>query len=289
MKDNTYKMKEYWNGRAKVYRDVDREGLAAVCYIGRPEFYNRFFARFQEKAFSKLLKSSVTIKTRQPLALDVGCGTGRYLRLISRHNFSAIGVDISATMIEKAKNLASHNSQDLFLMSAASLGFRTSCFDMAYSVVALQHIPKDKQISAIKEVCRVVKQGGFILALEITDMRAQPPHVFAHPEKEWIHLFEKFGCKCRKVLPYEYAFPLRIFERIVSIFRYKFSSPEKELHIDGTTVEPEKISNIRKMLRLMNLLALKFMVYLSYPTEYLCFELSLKGSAQHRAFLFQRS
>src|SRR5580704_9170375 len=85
---------EYWRvhygRRAPVDLEADADGLNNVCHPGRPLWLNRYYARFQEVVFRKLLAAAVadpppggTTSGGPPRALDVGCGAGRWCRLLA--------------------------------------------------------------------------------------------------------------------------------------------------------------------------------------------------------------
>jgi len=97
------------------------------------------------------------------IALDFGCGVGRLTRGLARHFEKCYGIDISPTMIEKAKKLNREISNCEFLLNKEeNLNvFPTDHFDMVYAALVLQHIMNEEVIkSYVSEFVRVVKTGG---------------------------------------------------------------------------------------------------------------------------------
>src|ERR1700732_1480074 len=90
----------YWEDRARRFAG-ERDGLAAVCAYGMPGFYNRAIHLEQRLALEPWLK--VTAGTR---VLDVGCGVGRWSRLLAARGAQVTGVDLSPTMIHEARRRA---------------------------------------------------------------------------------------------------------------------------------------------------------------------------------------
>src|ERR1700689_5414889 len=90
----------YWEDRAQRFAG-ERDGLAAVCSYGMPEFYNRVIDWEQRLALAPWLR--VPAATR---VLDVGCGVGRWSRLLAGRGAEVLGVDLSPTMISEARRRA---------------------------------------------------------------------------------------------------------------------------------------------------------------------------------------
>lgn len=102
--------------------------------------------------------------------LDLGCGTGIFLCLLSRRGAFAVGVDTSREMLEIAKQRC---SAPLVLADADHLPFGRGCFDAVVSVTLLQNMPDPAM--TVKEIARVVKTGG-IVALTVLKHK--------HPQEE---------------------------------------------------------------------------------------------------------
>lgn len=91
--------------------------------------------------------------------LDVGCGSGNYTQAIFETGSRICGVDISEEMLGKARK---KNSQIEWVMGdARKLPFENNQFDGAASILATHHIKDIEQ--SFKEVCRVLKNGYFII------------------------------------------------------------------------------------------------------------------------------
>jgi ubiquinone/menaquinone biosynthesis C-methylase UbiE len=90
--------------------------------------------------------------------LEVGCGTGLVLSKIATFARSAIGVDLSPGMLQKAKA----RELDVQLGSATELPFEDARFDVTCSFKVLAHVPEIER--ALSEMARVTRPGGTILA-----------------------------------------------------------------------------------------------------------------------------
>ena len=93
--------------------------------------------------------------------LDVGCGKGRFARVLhERHpQASFVGLDLSEAMLHYVPSEISPAA-----VSMTSLPFRSQSFDRAYATESLEHAVDIER--AIAEICRVVKPGGRIVIID---------------------------------------------------------------------------------------------------------------------------
>jgi SAM-dependent methyltransferase len=154
----------YWEDRARRFAG-EGDGLAAVCAYGMPEFYNRAIHLEQRLALAPWLK--VKAGTR---VLDVGCGVGRWSRLLAARGADVTGVDLSPTMIAEAERRAAAEGvagrcrfqvQDL---SNLKVGER---FDLVLGVTVLQHILDTEALrTALTAMTAHLAPGGRMILLE---------------------------------------------------------------------------------------------------------------------------
>lgn len=89
-------------------------------------------------------------------ALDVGTGTGHFALFLAEHGARAAGVDISRPMLRVAT--AKEIMPPLVQADAGALPFGDCCFDLVFSVTALEFVPDPA--CAIAEMVRVCRPGG---------------------------------------------------------------------------------------------------------------------------------
>jgi SAM-dependent methyltransferase len=128
-----------------------REAYARLADGYLAEAHNPFM-RLEETTMLGLLPD-VTGKA----ALDVGCGTGRYLRILRERGAAlTVGLDLSPEMLGKARGLAPLARADLRALPIAA-----ARFDLVTSGLAVGHVAD--LATALAEMARVLVPGGTLL------------------------------------------------------------------------------------------------------------------------------
>jgi ubiquinone/menaquinone biosynthesis C-methylase UbiE len=138
----------------------------------------RFFVSLLDATRARLLERARTSPKDffAPLALctglnvlDVGCGTGDFLRLLAPivAPGEAVGLDLSETMIGEARKRSAENIENLSFRvgSALDLPFQVGSFDRILATQVLLHIPDPWR--ALAEMKRVLAPSGVISISEI--------------------------------------------------------------------------------------------------------------------------
>jgi ubiquinone/menaquinone biosynthesis C-methylase UbiE len=109
-------------------------------------------------------------------ALDFGCGPGRLTQALAEHFREVHGVDIAPSMIALAHQLNKFGERCIYhLNDRPDLQlFEANTFDLVYSWLVLQHMPKQLALGYIAEFARVTKPGG-VMVFQIPDRRQQTP------------------------------------------------------------------------------------------------------------------
>ena len=95
-------------------------------------------------------------------ALDFGCGAGRLTRALATHFGEAIGIDVSPSMIAKARSLNADLGNLRFIENRAARleAIADGSIDLVYSCMTLQHIPAGLALGYVAEFLRVLAPGG---------------------------------------------------------------------------------------------------------------------------------
>ncbi len=89
--------------------------------------------------------------------LDLGCGNGWASRFAAARGAEAVGVDLSAEMVERAQKRAGRR-EAYHRADFANLPFDDHAFDVAWSMEALYYAPDVPAV--LREVRRVLRSGG---------------------------------------------------------------------------------------------------------------------------------
>ena len=116
-------------------------------------------------------------------ALDFGCGVGRLSRALTEHFDEVLGLDLSHTMVERARQMNAGTPGCRFeVNSTPDLGtLDDRGFDLVISLITLQHVSDTEAVrSYLRELARVLAAGG-LLAVQVP-LRV-PRRVRWHPAR----------------------------------------------------------------------------------------------------------
>ncbi len=263
----SYRPREYWENLARDQLGLaeDVSGLGAVCYAGAPLWLNRFFAHFQRKALRGGLKR-VAWRTEGGVALEIGCGTGRWSRHLSTSG-NAVGIDIAPAMLSRARDLG--RGPQFCLGQAQALPFADNTFDLALSVAVLIHVPDELKPACAGELARVLRPGGRAIFCEGI-AQGRSGHVHTMPIDGWARLFAGQGMRMCYCEGYDYMPLLRLLHGASVILPARARTSQlaadsvKKL-AGGGPMTAASLNRLPPPVRL----AARLAVAVSYPVEHL--------------------
>jgi len=151
---------------ANVYDDERR----ALAYAGLA-FPGTYYLAFRD--IPGLLRKHVAGSR----ALDFGCGAGRSSRFLKEHDFRVTGVDISASMLEHARER--DPAGDYRLVRDGDLsGVASAAFDLVFSAFTFDNVPgREARAHLFGELRRVLAPGGRLVNL------VSAPEIYVN---EWV-------------------------------------------------------------------------------------------------------
>jgi SAM-dependent methyltransferase len=203
-----YSPKDYWENLAERFASVDADGLAPVLHPDSPSWFNHLIDDLQFRAVRRAV--AVAAIPAGARILDVGCGTGRWVRRYQQLGFRVTGVDKTLAMLHVAR--AHGAAAALIAGEAYSLPFPDSRFDAVSDITVTQHIPTHLQRQALGEMMRVIRPGGCVILMEL--IRGQGAHVFPRKPQDWIEQAASCGAKLVGWFGQEYLLLDRLFVHI---------------------------------------------------------------------------
>lgn len=94
-------------------------------------------------------------------ALEAGCGTGYLSWLLQKQrNWPVVPMDISSDGLRYAREMGTERAVQ---GDASNIPFAGGAFDLLLSIDVLAHLPRGAELSAAREMARVLKPGGLVV------------------------------------------------------------------------------------------------------------------------------
>jgi len=98
-------------------------------------------------------------------ALDIGCGTGAFSRLLAGRSERVVALDLSPRMIDTARARSkSHPNIEFEVMDVTEWEFREEAFDCIVSIATLHHLPME---GILLRMARALRVGGTLAILDL--------------------------------------------------------------------------------------------------------------------------
>ena len=100
-----------------------------------------------------------------PHALEIGCGTGAFARLLAARSGQVLALDLSPRMIELARASSPHQPNiDFQVADVLAWDFPAGRFDAIATITTLHHLPLETMLSKMKGALKV---GGVLVVLDL--------------------------------------------------------------------------------------------------------------------------
>ena len=180
------------DGHKRDWEDLGRmDPLWAVLSVEERR-YGRWnpddFFRTGEVEIAAAMARAQTLRPRfgRQRALDFGCGVGRLTRALASRFDEVVGVDISSSMLENARQLNQNQPRCQFVqINTGDLrDLPDAHFDYVYSYRVLQHQPTPEATERyLREFVRVTRPGGLIMI----QIPARLPLRFRMNWRRWVY------------------------------------------------------------------------------------------------------
>jgi 2-polyprenyl-3-methyl-5-hydroxy-6-metoxy-1,4-benzoquinol methylase len=140
---------------ADVWRDRyaasgNEASIAGYRYDFTSEWTRRYLLRILQR-----------IGLQSGIAVDIGCGVGKYVELLDDLGFRVTGIDYSSALIDQARQRLCNRKVTLLEGDFYKLPLQNSSQDLAISIGVLQHV-RDVRI-VLTETARILRPGGQLL------------------------------------------------------------------------------------------------------------------------------
>jgi SAM-dependent methyltransferase len=204
--------------RRRFPEPIQQDQAAAMLLAGRGQL-DAMYSEFEDlyRGTRDDIKSRQAVyferilqipQERRKLALDVGCGRGEFLELLSAYGFTAIGVDLNENMVTRCRDLgldAQHGDALEYLKSLA-----TDSHSLISAFHVVEHLPHKVLVALLDEALRALAPGG-VLILETPNPKnllvgscnfyLDPTHLNPIPEQLLRFLVEARGFVNPEVIP----------------------------------------------------------------------------------------
>lgn len=98
-------------------------------------------------------------------AMEIGCGTGEFARLLAERSDRVFGIDLSPNMIRIARERSKqYPNIDFQVANAVTWDFPIGQFDCIASIATFHHLPMEEMLSKVKAALR---PGGTLAILDL--------------------------------------------------------------------------------------------------------------------------
>jgi MPBQ/MSBQ methyltransferase len=111
------------------------------------------------------------------IALELGCGDGKTLLALAKHDCELVGIDISPAALKIARSALARDNQSAQLLQGdvTALPFEDESFDAVVAYHVLDHVYQEDREVAAEEIARVLSPGGtlFFRGFSREDLRSK--------------------------------------------------------------------------------------------------------------------
>ncbi len=198
----------YWDERARQF--AGHAPHKAAVYIDFSPLTHRLWASVQRAAVGRhvdLAKGS--------RALDLGCGTGRWLETFARRGVQGFGFDVAPTMRELARQAVAPFPSSCVVDRLDQVPDRSLDLVLSLNVLHVIHDAADLDAAIDAAALKLRTGGRFCIIVD------QQPGAFVagKSRSDWQRLIEPHGFRLVRVGAAEYSLPLTAYRKVVMAAR----------------------------------------------------------------------
>jgi ubiquinone/menaquinone biosynthesis C-methylase UbiE len=279
-----YSPKKYWSSLADGTHSTDASGFAPVLHPLAPPWFNQLIDSLQFRGLRRALAFAAVPSGAR--FLDVGCGTGRWVRRYEESGFAVVGVDATIGMLQIAR--AHGTRSPLAVGLAEAMPFSDAVFDCVSDITVVQHFPYELQSRALQEMIRVLKPGGWLILLELIWRRdsqiGKDSHVFPRQPRDWVSEVENRGASLVEWFGQEFLLVDRLYVRLAQTLYGRKNNLVKQVQSDYRDASSQDFSAARRVYWQLR----RMTSYLSVRTEPVVERICPASLATHGVFVFRK-
>ena len=158
--------------KLRIYKKYIRKYLEYLKYnpkifwdnIGGEKYFNQFESKEGQRNENIFLEKIDEFKPKS--IIDIGCGYGRYLKVISKNfpNIRLVGIDISSSQIKYARKYCENYSNiEFFEIDGKHIPYEKNSFDMSITYGCLQHVRHRDLNYFFTQIKSITKQYSILI------------------------------------------------------------------------------------------------------------------------------
>lgn len=159
--------KQNFEDTKKFYKRLSSGGVIASIW-GKESRFNAESISTKKSVLQHFLPIAHENFSVNDVCLDLGCGPGGFLKIVSPLVKTIIGADITPSFLDECQKIINthniHNASTTLLGADLKLPFPDNFFDKVLMVDTIHHL--ESPAFTISEVARVLKNNGSIIIIE---------------------------------------------------------------------------------------------------------------------------
>jgi 2-polyprenyl-3-methyl-5-hydroxy-6-metoxy-1,4-benzoquinol methylase len=214
-------LRQYWNNRFDKYGHTGWK--IPVIY--------KYDQKLRFKSFTRILNNLKYNTNKKVNALDIGCGSGDFIRILNDYNMNITGIDISEKAVKHVQNIfKNNNSVKVYNQDIINLQNLEKKFDLIISITVLQHVLNhNEKVAVLKVLNKIIESSGYLILLESIEKgkeKGKEFYINHKTKQEWVSLFESTNFKVVSIKSYPY-YGLKLLNFINNILKINKISKNK--------------------------------------------------------------
>jgi len=270
----TKALKSFWNDRFECFGHTGWRIAPLYAYD----------QQIRMKTVSKILQKICFVIDESKTILDIGCGSGDFIKIFADKNANVMGFDLSNSVVEStSKRFINYKNVKIWCSDIVNANLSTNHFDLVTSITVLQHVISDEElVISLNQISDSMKDNGYFLLIESVakDSRGEADTFYMkpRPRDQWLSFFRNANLHVVKETSYPHL-ALSLLQLLNRLTRRGRQSISRRSVVDARSAEEGAVSG-KMHSRLIGV----FLTLLR-PIDYWCFLPIPKKFAKRRVFL----